>query len=207
MITGQNFLEGISKGAVIGGAVAGATYGLGKLFTAENVGTQSSEAEINYADGNGNTAAASNDARGDKLNWFNKEKDGYLYKFAESDTTVPKGTVRIYTHGAPDRIIGPDGQKIMTPKQFDEVLMQRSEAWKNYRELGGGIKVELMSCQTGRWGNGIASKLSKAFKNSEFIAPSTKFYASITATGKVYSDIAGRYKFFNPGRWNHFING
>ncbi|PQA91475.1 hypothetical protein B0A69_16805 [Chryseobacterium shigense] len=197
----QNFFTGLYKGAVMGATIGGIGYAISSLFTVNN----SIADDVDYADGNG--GIASNDNPGDRLNWFNKDKDGYLYKFAESDTNVPEGTVRIYTHGSPDRILGPDGQKIMTPKQFDEVLMQRSEAWRSYRELGGNIKVELMSCQTGRWGNGIASKLSKAFKSSEFIAPSTKFYAGPTSTGGTYSDIAGRNKIFNPGRWNHFING
>ncbi|MEF9479825.1 hypothetical protein OWR28_20815 [Chryseobacterium sp. 1B4] len=200
LINGQNFLEGVLKGAVIGGGVAAVSYSFSNLFTA-------SEAGRNYADANGNTAAASNDVRGDKLNWFNKEKDGYLYKAAELDTSVPERGIRIYTHGAPNLIIGPDHIPITTPEQFDKILMQRSEVWRNFREHGGSIRVELMSCQTGRWSNGIASKFSKAFRNAEFIAPSTKFFAGEMANGRIYTDIAGRFKFFNPGRWNHFVDG
>jgi RHS repeat-associated protein len=201
LLTGQNFLEGVLKGAIIGGGLAAVSYSISNLFT-------SSDPKINYADANeNNTAAASNDVKGDKLNWFNEKKDGYLYKAAELDMDVPERSVRIYTHGAPDRIIGPDGQRIMTPKEFDEVLMQRSEVWKNFRENGGSIRVELMSCQTGRWSNGIASKFSKAFRNAEFIAPSTKFFAGEMTNGSIYTGIAGRFKFFNPGRWNHFVNG
>ncbi|WP_295230542.1 hypothetical protein [uncultured Chryseobacterium sp.] len=203
LFNNENFFTGLYKGAVMGGAIGGVGYAIGSLFTGNTGMTD----YVDYADGDGNGGIASNDKPGDKLNWFNKDKDGYLYKFAEGDASVPEGTVRIYTHGSPKCIQGPKGEWITTPEKFDEILMQRSEAWQNYKELGGGIKVELMSCQTGRWADGIASKLSKAFRNSEFIAPSTKFYAGPTANGGSYSDIAGRFKLFNPGRWNHFING
>ena len=170
----------------------------------------SSQNTNNSTTNNSNVSSSSNSSsgnQGDKLNWFNKEKTPSLYKAADLDKNVPEGTVRIYTHGAPDRLIGPDGIAIKTPEQFDKVLMKNSEVWRNYKASGGTIKVELMACQTGRWGNGIASKLSQAFKNSEFIAPTTKFFATTFSNGSVYSDIAGRFNILNPGRWNHFIDG
>lgn len=203
LFNGQNFFTGLYKGAVMGAAIGGVGYAISSLFTGNN----SIADDIDYADAKGNRGIASNDKPGNKLNWFNKDSDGSLYKFAESDANVPEATVRIYTHGSPKGIQGPNGEWITTPETFDKILVQRSEIWKNYREFGGSIKVELMSCQTGRWGDGIASKLSKAFRNTEFIAPSTKFYAGPTNNGGTYSGIAGRFKFFNPGRWNHFING
>ena len=64
-------------------------------------------------------------------------------------------------------------------------------------------KTIFTNCQKSR----PLTVISQAFKNSEFIAPTTKFFATTFSNGSVYSDIAGRFNILNPGRWNHFIDG
>ena len=115
---------------------------------------------------------------------------------------TPEGTVRIYTHGNKDRILDPNGHKILTAERFDEVLMERSHTWRNYRENGGSIKIELMSCNTGRMGNGFASMTSKAFRFSSVLAPNN-YYVAYTRNGVSWGAVAGQYTLINPGRWNN----
>ncbi|MCJ7933842.1 MAG: hypothetical protein MUW56_09450 [Chryseobacterium sp.] len=112
--------------------------------------------------------------------------------------------MRIYTHGNAKGIQGPNGEWIKTTNRFDEVLMERSPSWKNYRENGGAIKIELMSCNTGRTTNGIASRISRAFMFSSVMAPNNYFVAARNGS---WSGVAGQYNLINPGRWNNFVNG
>ncbi len=82
--------------------------------------------------------------------------------------------------------------------------MERSPAWRNYRENGGAIRIELMSCNTGRWSNGIASQISQAFRFSSVLAPNNYYVAARNGS---WSGVAGQYSLINPGRWNYFVNG
>ncbi|MFP3832255.1 SpvB/TcaC N-terminal domain-containing protein [Chryseobacterium sp. SIMBA_028] len=161
------------------------------------------DTQVDYADADSSSGGATNDNKGDVLNWFN-EKDGGLYKVAQNDPGVPEGTIRIYAHGNAKGIQGADRYWIDTPEKFDRVLMERSPTWKNYRENGGAIKIELMSCNTGRTSNGIASRISRAFMFSSVMAPNNYFVARRDGS---WSWVAGQYNLINPGRWNNFVNG
>ena len=187
-LSGGNFWQG----AVIGGIVSGLNHVASRI-----------DSGLDYADADGGSGGAANDNKGDVLNWFN-ESDGGLYKVAQNDPGAPEGTVRIYTHGNKDRILDPNGHKILTAERFDEVLMERSPTWRNYRENGGSIRIELMSCNTGRMGNGFASMISKAFRFSSVLAPSDYFVAAKNGS---WSGVAGQYNLINPSRWNYFVNG
>ncbi|AZI21449.1 hypothetical protein EIH08_08060 [Chryseobacterium taklimakanense] len=190
-LAGGNFWQG----ALIGGMLAGLNHMATRMDT-----------EVDYADGGKKgTGGASNDAQGDVLNWFN-ENDGGLYRVAKNDPGAPEGTVRVYTHGNQKGIAGPRGEWMTTPDQIDKVLMERSPTWRNYRENGGSVKLELMSCNTGRWGNGIASKISQAFRFSSVLAPNN-YYVAYTRNGVSWGAVAGQYNLINPGRWNYFVNG
>lgn len=190
-LTGGNFWQG----AVTGGIVAGLNHVASRI-----------ETQTDYADGGGSGGIA-NDNNGNVLNWFS-ESDGALYKAAQYDPGVPEGTVRIYAHGEPRGILSPDGW-ILTPDKFDQVLMKRSPTWRNYRENGGTIKIELMSCNTGKGNNSFASRISQAFRFSSVMAPNNYYVAyRHKITGAFLgSGVAGQYNLINPGRWNYFVNG
>ncbi|CAA7193820.1 RHS repeat-associated core domain-containing protein [Chryseobacterium potabilaquae] len=202
--TGSNFLSGAIGGIaytsnVFGNSITSidiADVGLDRI-------KNRIDTELDYADANNSSGGASTDAYGDVLNWFN-EKDRGLYKVAQNDPGVPKGTIRIYAHGNVKLLVGPDGISIRTPEQLDTVLMERSPTWKNYRKNGGPIKIELMSCNTGRTSNGIASRISKAFMFSTVIAPNNYFVAGRDGS---WSGVASQYRLVNPGKWNYFVNG
>ncbi|UIR55060.1 hypothetical protein LZQ00_12300 [Sphingobacterium sp. SRCM116780] len=186
-LTGGNFWQG----AIVGGVVAGLNHAMHKL------------AGPGDEKGKGRSAKATNDAQGDKLNWFNEDEDGGLYTVANNDNNVPEGTVRIYAHGNKNLIVGPDGVSIKNAEQFDKALMERSPTWRNYRENGGSIKIELMSCNTG---NGFASMISKAFRFSSVMAPNN-YYVAITKRNVSWGTVSGRNNLINPGRWYNFVNG
>ncbi|RNA61788.1 type IV secretion protein Rhs [Chryseobacterium nematophagum] len=202
--TGSNFL---------GGAIGGISYTenlFGNNMTSTDIADvgldhikSRIDTELDYADADSSSGGASTDAYGDVLNWFT-EKDGGLYKVAQNDPGVPKGTVRIYAHGNVKGIQGADRYWIDTPGKFDRVLMERSPTWKNYRENGGTIKIELMSCNTGRTNNGIAGKISKTFMFSTVIAPNNYYVAAKDGS---WSGVAGQYSLIYPIRWNYFVDG
>ncbi|MFP3600263.1 hypothetical protein, partial [Chryseobacterium sp. SIMBA_029] len=50
------------------------------------------DTQVDYADADSSSGGATNDNKGDVLNWFN-EKDGGLYKVAQNDPGVPEGTI------------------------------------------------------------------------------------------------------------------
>jgi RHS repeat-associated protein len=179
-LTGGNFWQGAATGLV----VSGLNHAMHKM-----------------GDDNGNDEEImQDDDKGDVLNWFSK-RDGPLWDVA-NDATSTKGVVKIYTHGNSGGIIGPDGVFIKSSADLDNVLMERSPSWRNFRQNGGKLTLVLKACGTGaNVNNGFAKQLSSSFKGLNVIGPSKYFQA---ASFLWYSWDNGVK---DNGTWNLFYSG
>ncbi|MEO6230421.1 MAG: DUF6443 domain-containing protein [Ferruginibacter sp.] len=91
-----------------------------------------------------------------------------------------KSAIHIFAHANPSSILGRNGF-IKSPKQFDKMLSQENDTWKN-RKPNEHLTVVLHACRTGRDGydgggkyesapKSFANRMSEAFPNVTFIAP------------------------------------
>jgi len=170
----------------------------------------------------------------EKVIWVennNKSKDATIYK-AASNAKDNNEAIHIYAHGSPNGITANINGKeinIRNAKQFDEVMKETSNKWKNRKE-GENLIVILHSCRTGRetknGDDSFAEELSKdnSFKNVTFVAPDERDYFS-SINGEIgpykakYADKNGDYNKFNndgtpnkemsnnKGNWRVFRNG
>ena len=158
-----------------------------------------------------------------KIPWFDKKNDKTLYKGAMR--SYDDGAIHIFAHGSSKHftaIIEGQKVKIQDAETFNKILSEQSEKWKNRKE-GDILTVILHSCNTGRGNSSIAQKLSIAFKNVKFIAPTERDYFSRwgeKGTYKAqYADTDGSYKTDENGKviskersdelgsWRVFLDG
>ncbi|MFS4430660.1 hypothetical protein [Chryseobacterium sp. S90] len=133
------------------------------------------------------------------MNWFNMG-DGGLYLVAENDKKIQNNTIRIFAHGYPDGMKGPNGKMIHQPDELLELLEKYSPTWNAFKQKGGSIILDLRVCNIGRSEYSFAHRLSQdpAFKNVVIIGPADYYIAS--PDGK-------RAHVGGPGNYNIFLNG
>jgi len=147
------------------------------------------------------------------LNLFNSEGvDKDIHGYAES-VSSPRNTFTVGSHGRGGWPIGPDGKYISPQKMAEMILNTKNE--KGEKVFKPGMKVRLMSCDTGRLAPSFTQKLANILQTEVEAATQKVWYGIFGITSvagekvkiesgkKVHvrdSSKPGEYRKFSPAK-------
>jgi RHS repeat-associated protein len=162
---------------------------------------------VRYIDPSGN----------EKLNFFDKEEDPILYKWAQM--YKDDAAIHVFAHGDSNgtSIIVKDKGKnnvvISTADDFADKVLSKSKTWNNLQKSDSPVIIIIHGCNTGKEKESFAKKLSSndRFHDVKIIAPNEEIGVNKDSKSAevrhVFRNKEGKVTGSKNGRWNVFQNG